>query len=297
MGNLPTANNGVAAGYIEDVAFLAEAATFEEANETLRDMMERRGALVRAKAHTSEFALDKTALVAFRGRSLQTPVEVEIGGTVVKLVASHKLLGVIFDEKLIWREQRQAVLKKATLWAQLIQRVKHAADLWWEPTVKVVGKKKKGAVGFTKRLQSIQCTVALAITGALRTSLTDGLLSHAGIYPIELELRKVAHRAAVRLAGVQTPFTGKYNARRGAFGSRGRHPITFRTLFISSNTNDCATAPDTNDFSAAAKLLNPRILADKDAAIEEERQNAAEVKVYTDGSMHGGKVGAAAVLK
>ncbi|EUC58976.1 reverse transcriptase, partial [Rhizoctonia solani AG-3 Rhs1AP] len=301
----------LAAGYIDDVAFLVEAATFEEANEMLKDMMERRGgALEWAKVHTSEFALEKTALVGFKGRSSQVPAEVEIGGTVIKPVTSHKFLGVIFDEKLMWREQRQAVLKKATVWAQLIRRVcrvnhglkpgavrrlhdaiflpkvTYAADVWWEPTVKIVGKKKKGAVGFTKRLQSVQRTVALAITGALRTSPTDALISHAGIYPIELELRRAAHRAAVRLAGIPAKNPIHEEVRREArrIGSRGRHPTTLRTLFITSNINpnDYATVPDTDDFSTSAKFLNPHIAVDKDTAIDEERHNSAEVKIYTD---------------
>lgn len=154
----------------------------ENATRILKDMMEREGgALEWAKAHTSDFALEKTALVGFTRRPEQRPEVMDIGGQRVAPVGAHRFLGVIFDAELRWREQRAKVLKTGTSWAHLLRRVNrthhgfspevayrlhqsvflpkvtYAADIWWEPIERKAGDSRNmGAVSFTKRLQSIQ---------------------------------------------------------------------------------------------------------------------------------------------
>ncbi|KAF8672219.1 Reverse transcriptase (RNA-dependent DNA polymerase) [Rhizoctonia solani] len=293
----------LAVGYIDDVAFLAEGVDFTQANAKLKRMMERKGgALEWARTHTLDFALEKTALVQFNRYLRVDPRPVTIGGVEVKPEPSHKFLGVIFDAKLTWGEQRLAVLRKATKWAHMVKRVCHvrnglkplsarrlhdsvfiakvtyAADIWWEPTGKKgQGKKRTGAVGFTKHLQSAQRIVALAITGALRTAPTDTVLAHAGIFPIKLELRRASHRAAVRLAGIPLthPLRAKINAETKTLKKSKTHHSTIRKLL----------------------LLNPYVApGGTDEAIADESTLKPTVKIFSDGSMVGGNVGAAAVL-
>ncbi|EUC67684.1 reverse transcriptase, putative, partial [Rhizoctonia solani AG-3 Rhs1AP] len=233
---------------------------------------------------------------------------------------------VIFDAKLTWAEHKREALRKASTWANLIKRVcrvKHgltpasarhlhdsvflakvtyAADLWWEPaSLKDEGKKRKGAIGFTKHLQSAQRTVALAITGALRTSPTDLLIAHAGIYPIELELRRAAHRAAIRLAGIPTahPLRKQINQETGRLSRKLTHESSIRKLLInySIDPRRFATTPNSNRLPPAASLLNAYVApGGKEAAIDDEKRCDATIKIYTDGSMLDGHVGAAAVL-
>jgi hypothetical protein len=210
-------------GYIDDVVLLVRASTMEEATGRIKEMVEREGgALDWAKRHTSDFGLEKTALIGFTKKKEQKAKEVEIGGTVIKPAEYHCFLGVIFDSELCWREQRAKVIKTGTKWASVLRRVcrtqhglkpeaarclhqsvflpkvTYAADIWWEATQRNQDNTQNlGAAGFTKRLQSAQRISALNITGALHTSPTDALDAHAGILLIELELRKACHRAAI----------------------------------------------------------------------------------------------------
>ncbi|EUC61565.1 reverse transcriptase from transposon X-element protein, putative [Rhizoctonia solani AG-3 Rhs1AP] len=318
----------LAVGYIDDVALLAEGVDFYRANAKLKRMMERQGgALEWADSHTSEFALEKTALVEFnRYIPDAIPLPVSIGGIHIEPKPSHKFLGVIFDAKLTWAEHKREALRKALTWAHLIKRVcrvKHglkpssarrlhdsvflakvtyAADLWWEPaSLKEEGKKRKGAVGFTKHLQSAQRTVALAITGALRTSPTDLLIAHAGVYPIELELRRASHRAAIRLAGIPAshPLREKINQEAGQLNRKLTHESSIRKILVNYSIDPAhfATNPHSNRLPPAARLLNPYIApGGKEAAIDDEKGCSSSIKIFTDGSMMGGHVGAAAVL-
>ncbi|KAF8703185.1 Reverse transcriptase (RNA-dependent DNA polymerase), partial [Rhizoctonia solani] len=234
--------------------------------------------------------------------------------------------GVIFDAKLTWGEQRLAVLRKATKWAHMVKRVCHvqnglkplsarrlhdsvfiakvtyAADIWWEPTGKKgQGKKRTGAVGFTKHLQSTQRIVALAITGALRTAPTNTVLAHVGIFPIELKLRRASHRAAVRLAGIPLthPLRAKINAKTKTLKKSKTHHSTIRKLLVNTGVNPAnyATNPRFNTLPPALKLLNPYVApGGTDEAIADESTLKPTVKTFLDGSMVGGNVGAAAVL-
>ncbi|KAF8593626.1 ribonuclease H-like protein [Ceratobasidium sp. AG-I] len=76
------------------------------------------------------------------------------------------------------------------------------------------------------------------------------------------------------------------------------HQSPLHTLFITTGiqVDDFAPAPDTNLLPSILKKLNPYIAASKDQAVEDENNSRAPVKIYSDGSMVDGKVGAAAVL-
>ncbi|QRW23082.1 Reverse transcriptase from transposon X-element protein [Rhizoctonia solani] len=317
----------LAVGYIDDVAFLAEGVDFTQANAKLKRMMERKGgALKWAQTHTLDFALEKTALVQFNRYLWVDPCPVTIGGVEVKPKPSHKFLGVIFDAKLTWGEQCLAVLRKATKWAHMVKRVCHvqnglkslsarrlhdsvfiakvtyAADIWWEPTGKKgQGKKRTGAVGFTKHLQSAQRIVALAITGALCTTPTNTVLAHAGIFPIKLKLRKASHQAAVQLAGIPLthPLQAKINAKTKTLKKSKTHHSTIRKLLVNTGVNPAnyATNPQFNTLPLALKLLNPYVApGGTDEAIADKSTLKPTVKIFLDRSMVGGNVGAAAVL-
>ena len=98
--------------------------------------------------------------------------ELTVCGMTIRPSASHKFLGVIFDQELRWREQAERVIAKATKWSlcacrlakpatgisphqmhQLYQAVAvpsftYAADVWFSPIVRSMeGKKARGSVG------------------------------------------------------------------------------------------------------------------------------------------------------
>ncbi|QRV80136.1 Reverse transcriptase from transposon X-element protein [Ceratobasidium sp. AG-Ba] len=314
----------LAVGYIDDVALLTRAATMEEAEEKLRNMMEREGgALEWAKTHTSEFALEKTALVGFTRSKEKRPEPLQIGGVLVRPVTSHRFLGVVFDEGLRWGEQRAGVLKTGATWVNLLRRVSrtrhglkpeaarrlhqavflpkvtYAADVWWEHVRRnEADTRDLGASGFTKRLQSIQRISALNITGALRTSPTDALDSHAGILPIKLELQRACHRAAVRLASVPKSHPLRQLVDREGKHLPAEHRSPLQILFATTEVKVAEYAPKArnNDLRKNLTKLQVTIAKTREEAIEFERTTTADVKIFTDGSMKDGGVGAAAAL-
>lgn len=81
-----------------------------------------------------------------------------------------------------------------------VPKLTYGLDVWYTPPAKLEGAKKRtGSVSALKGMQKAQRVATLAITGALRTTPTDILDSHAGILPLELLLLKSTHRAAIRL--------------------------------------------------------------------------------------------------
>jgi ribonuclease HI len=314
----------LAVGYIDDVALLARAKTMDAAIDRLKDLMERKGgALEWAEEFTSTFELDKTALVGFTRRPGQEARTAVIGGKRIEPVESHRFLGVIFDAQLRWREQRAKILKSGAKWAHLLRRVckmnhglkpeaarrlhqcvflpkvTYAADVWWEPVSRnQTDTRDLGASGFTTRLQSVQRISALNITGALRTSPTDALDIHAGIFPIKLELQNACHRAAVRLATLP-----KAHPLRGLVDKEGRHqPDKHKSplhhLFLSTGVavDRFAPNPPSPTLPVTLRKLNVQIAEDKESAMEQEKDMSPDIKIFTDGSMKDGNVGAAAVL-
>jgi len=139
----------------------------------------------------------------------------------------HKFVGVMMDQELQWRQHADYTLAKAALWTlafwQLarpasgiklrlmwqmynmvaIPKITYAADMWYTPKHKKVGaSKNSGLVGITNRLASVQRMATLAITGAMHTTATDMLDLHAGIWPMDLMLHRVCHRAALRVVSL-----------------------------------------------------------------------------------------------
>jgi len=78
--------------------------------------------------------------------------------------------------------------------AVAVPKLTYVADVWYTPVHKQEGFRRcSGSVGVTHKISSLQWLVALAITGALRTTATDVLDLHTGILLVDLLLRKICH--------------------------------------------------------------------------------------------------------
>ena len=77
------------------------------------------------------------------------------------------------------------------------------ADIWFSPIERPTGCKMAwGSVAVARRLTSVQQIATMAITGALCTSTTDVLEVHADLWPIEVLLHRICHRAALQLVAL-----------------------------------------------------------------------------------------------
>jgi hypothetical protein len=74
-----------------------------------------------------------------------------------------------------------------------MMKMLYAAEVWCNPIHKPApGKRRKqGSTGFATKLTHIQCSSATFITGALHTTSTIALDTHAGILLMHLAINKV----------------------------------------------------------------------------------------------------------
>ena len=84
--------------------------------------------------------------------------------------------------------------------AVALPKITYGLDVWYTPPTKLAGYTKNiGSVGVLWNLQKVQRLAMTAITGTLRSTPTDLIDAHAGIFPMELALIKACHRAIIRI--------------------------------------------------------------------------------------------------
>ncbi len=174
----------------------------------------------------------KLELVLFtRRKNLQGWRAPKLFGTTLEKVPQAKVLGVILDSKLTWKDHLEAKCQRAVvaLWqarravgkswglnpaimAWLYKMVirpmlTYAALVWWERTLLKCGQ---------DRLRRIQRMACLAISGAMRTTPTAAMELMLDLVPLDLYVQGLAMTSAHRLMT-----TGNWRCRRGVNGHSG----------------------------------------------------------------------------
>ena len=150
------------------------------------------------------------------------------------------------------------------------------------------------------RLTAVQRPGALAIVGGLRTSPTDSLCAHANIVPMSLEVDKQCGRAALRMAMLpgQHPLTkiARKCTRRKV--KKLKSPLHMLANAYDMDPRSYETIPvaTRNPAKLGKEPFKIQILRSKEESKREDAQAPEHVKIYTDGSAHDGKVGAAAIM-
>src|ERR1700678_2804795 len=80
-----------------------------------------------------------------------------------------------------------------------LAKMLYAADVWCTSPLERSNTKSRTSAFITK-MERVQRQVALRITGALRTTPSDLLLPHAGLIPLQLQIRKICQNLALRIA-------------------------------------------------------------------------------------------------
>lgn len=142
----------------------------------------------------------------------------------IQPAASHTFLGVKVDRALHWHEQTNRAIEKGTRWISLFRRMAntrrgvssnisrrlylavavpsmlYAADVFLNPTPAASRRQSTtGSVQAVKRLAQVQRQAAILITGAMRTTATDVMESHANLLPMTALVRQLCQHAAIRL--------------------------------------------------------------------------------------------------
>ena len=321
----------VCLGYVDDMALVATAGTFQGAHRILGKMMAKsQGGYVWSRTHDSGFEMSKSVLVDFsRDKRAERP-NMMLQGAIISLAASHKFLGIMINQGLHWHQQADYALGRALKWVMAYRRLARAAsginlwlmrqlytavaipkmtymiDVWLTLPRKWDGAKRHTcSVNITNRFATLQRMAALAITGAMCTTATDVLDLHAGLLPMRLALHKLCHHAMLRIAALPD-----------------MHPL-YNTFckqayrYIKTHRSPLHELPDTfNIVPRSIEMCQPMCIPlssmlkanihvsglegeGKEDMVQGGNSVQAEMgvmQVYSDGSGIDGQVGAAAVL-
>ncbi len=262
------------------------------------------------------FAAEKTELIHFtRKKGEYLEGQIVLNGTAVRPSPTAKLLGVVFDRELRWKEHVQQAIKRATKTTialcglrhlrpeqmrQLYQAcvtpvVDYASTVWHDPL------RDKTHL---RHLNTVQRTTLIRILSAFRTVATTTLEVEAHILPTHLRLRHRAQRTIARLHTLphDHPIWDtliRAQKRRNNIGSHARFPLAeaLKTMNVDRLNElemiDPRPLPPWRSEAFAEINIEP----DREVA----RQRAETVKlisdivVYTDASGQDGHLGAAVV--
>ena len=269
-----------------------------------------------ARRTGSCFAAEKTELIHLtrkRGEHLQG--HIIVNGTTVKPSPMAKLLGVIFDQELRWKEHVQQAIKRATKVTIALNGLRHlrpeqmrqlyqacvtpvvdyASTVWHDPL------RDKTHL---RQLNTIQRTSLIRILSAFRTVATTTLEVEAHVLPTHLRLR---HRAQRTIASLHTlprdhpiwSALSRAQKRRNNIGSYARFPLAeaMKTMNI-ERLNELETIdprplpPWRLDPFAEIEIGSDRETAAQKA---ETTRSTSDVVVYSDASGRQDHLGAAAV--
>ena len=333
LTSIPSNSREDATGYIDDATLYAEGQSFEETNDILKGMMERPdGALNWSHTHASPFETSKLAVMHFAPsqskKVARSPLvvrnEVTDSTFQVQEVNDYKYLGVILNRKLSWKPQHNLVLSRAVNWTNLfrrlvkttrglsfhsaktiynavaVARINYACDVWYSPPIHprrhLV---TKGGTTITKKLSSVQRQATIAITGALRSTAADTLEVHAGIPPVQVRLTRLCTLAVARASTLTENHPLSRTVKRKATRLVKKHRTSFHNLLHGAaidpqrmeKISPVRRAPNFTPIHRT-KVENTR---DSALAHDDATHNTG-VRIYTDGSGHGGGIGAAAIL-
>ena len=325
---IPNRPQESAEAYVDDAILIATAKTFEEAHEILAEMMTRPGGMVEwSKSHNSSIEYSKLALIDFAHPGVKKPrPPLVLPGVTLKPSQNAKYLGIVLDQNLKWTQQVANICGKGSKWAAQIKRltrptwgltpkgarklfvsvalprILYGIDVWCTPIHGRNAKgSRKGSVAAIKKLASVQRAGALAVTGGFKTSPTDTLDAHAALLPIELKIEKACHDAITRIATLPQEHPLHKLIRKSANRQVKRHRSPLHTLTsvfgIEPGKMEKIPPVRTHPKKRGSQIVHIDIPPSKEDSKRADANAVERIKVYSDGSAHDGKVGAAAILK
>jgi ribonuclease HI len=269
-----------------------------------------------ARRTGSCFAAEKTELIHLtRRRSEQLQGQVIMNGKTVKPSPTAKLLGVIFDHELRWKEHVQQAIKRATKVAVALAGLRHlrpeqmrqiyqacitpvvdyASTVWHDPL------RDKTHL---RHVNTVQRAPLIRILSAFKTVATTTLEVEAHILPTNLRLRHRAQQTITRLHTLprRHPIWSallRAQKRRNNIGNYARFPLAeaLKTMDL-QRLNELETIdPSPLPPWRAEPFAEIEIGADRETAVEraETARSMSDIVVYSDASGREGHLGTAIV--
>jgi ribonuclease HI len=269
-----------------------------------------------ARRTGSCFAAEKTELIHLtRKRREQLQGQVVINGKAIKPSPTAKLLGVIFDHELRWKEHVQQAIKRATKVAVALAGLRHlrpeqmrqiyqacvtpvvdySSTVWHDPL------RDKTHL---RHLNTVQRVSLIRILSAFKTVATTSLEVEAHVLPTHLRLRYRAQRVIARLHTLPRNHPiwsalSRAQKRRNNIGSSSRFPLAeaLKTMNL-ERLNELETIdPSPLPPWRAEPFTEIEIGSDRETATQqaEAARSTSDIVVYSDASGREGHLGAAVV--
>ncbi|BAE66183.1 unnamed protein product [Aspergillus oryzae RIB40] len=311
----PVDSNGGASAFIDDYFRWR---TSPSAEENIKKIQEEDIPRIDewARRTGASFAAEKTELIHLtRRKSEHCKGQILINGQVIKPADTAKLLGVIFDKEMRWKEHIQRAVRRATKvnialgglrhlrpeqMRQLYQAcvtptIDYASTVWHNPL------RDKTHL---RLLRTVQRTALIRILSAFRTVSTEALEVESHILPTHLRLKQRAQITAARLSTLpgNHPIHGvivRAIARSSHIGSGQRFPLaeTMRTMDLNrlqalETIDPTPLAPWRTQPFTEIEIEPDREKAKANASA---RQAMTGATVFSDASGQQNQLGAAAV--
>jgi ribonuclease HI len=262
------------------------------------------------------FAAEKTELIHITGRrSEQLQGQVVINGKTIEPSPTAKLLGVIFDHELRWKEHVQQAIKRATKVTIALAGLRHLRPEQMRqiyqacvtPVVDYASTVWHGPLRdktHLRHLNTVQRAPLIRIMSAFRTVASATLEVEAYVLPTHLRLRRRAQYTIARLHTLPRnhPIWSallRAQRRRNNIGNYDRFPLAeaLKTMDLQKLDELETIDPSPLPPWRAEPFAEIDVGSDRETAVEraETTRSTSDIVVYSDASGREGHLGAAVV--
>ena len=270
-----------------------------------------------ARRNGAEFDAEKTKLIHFtRKKKEQLKGSITMNGATKEAQPAIKLLGVIFDQEVRWKEHAQYAMKKATktnlalarlrflrpkqarelYQACVIPKLDYASTVWYNP---------QKSNWHTKALDTVQRVAILRTLAAFQTVATESLQAETYTLPTRLRLRLRAHNIITRLRTLPETHPihkvlERVTKRISSKGNGPQHPLLESMKTMNREQMEPVETIDPYLKEPWRRSVFEHIDLEPESGRAKEIAHSIEsdpsLAVFTDGSGIGGNLGAAAVM-
>jgi hypothetical protein len=319
--------------YIDDYHALTIGDSLRDTTRKMQEFITKSaGVNETAVTHNSDFGAAKDQLAHFSQRKVQVRnvltqrlewkreerPRLVMDGVTVRPLKAVKLVGIVLDKNLTFKEQAAAAMNfqriarvsggvgpafvRRLYLAICMSRMLYGAEVWLAPTrqrEKGLNRRGDGRAA-VKKMASIQLKAAKLIVGGMSSSPGDLLDAHADLPPIHLTVDRLLQKAAVRYATLPaTHPLHKQITNVARYGHVKKHPSPLHFLMTAYKDVRQGKVEVIRPVRRRAGWEAPvevRVAGSKEEAKENTLAETSRVRLFSDGSLIDGKVGAAAVL-